>query len=401
MSFNCNFQILIFVEMIFRRGRLKKSDNNKSMIIHYYYFLKSHIISFTISALVLICCIGCVNRTAQETVIQNPDAWSFSLGDPLLVEDKAKVPIYTWFPDGHISVLPDLNGSWMMFWAGSSDYRTFGPTPYSEDQAFLAPAGPIFGGTSDGDSWHNGGLWLYSVFRLSKSNLIGFIHAEDHWYPHTEINIAWKSIAVTYSSDNGASWGEARQIITSWQRKPETPAWGGAGDFCIIRDAANSQWVCYYQEAAGPSNLKASISLAVSKESNAAPGTWYKWDGAGFSAAGLEGRGKRLPAFIEYEGGNPSVHWNTYLNKWVMVYGGWDNKAYISASPNLINWDRPGILVTPSAGSLKAWYPTIISDNGDLTAGKTAKLYYADIKNNGVNRSFISRTIEFSYEKKR
>ena len=43
---------------------------------------------------------------------------------------------------------------------------------------------------------------IYSCF----SNLIGFIHAEDHWYPRNSEAIAWKSIAVAYSYDNGETW---------------------------------------------------------------------------------------------------------------------------------------------------------------------------------------------------
>jgi hypothetical protein len=126
------------------------------------------------------------------------------------------------------------------------------------------------------------------------------------------------------------------------------------------------------------------------------PGSWYKWDGSAFSTTpGLGGKGLALPDFVGHEGANPSVHWNTYLSKWIMVYGGWDEVIYISSSTDLLNWDTPQMIIISDQGG-RAWYPTIMGDRGDLRAGQTARIYYADIADDFSSRKFYVRTITFT-----
>ena len=36
-------------------------------------------------------------------------------------------------------------------------------------------------------------------------------------------------------------------------------------------------------------------------------------------------------------GGNPSLHWNKYLELWVMVYHGWNGNIYITTARNSLN----------------------------------------------------------------
>jgi hypothetical protein len=89
-----------------------------------------------------------------------------------------------------------------------------GPTPFPEDQLRLDPEEKVFGGRFDADAYNNGGMWLKSVFResdITKNNdtdtnkLIGFYHAEDHWFPRTvgDDHYSWKSMGSAISFDNG------------------------------------------------------------------------------------------------------------------------------------------------------------------------------------------------------
>jgi hypothetical protein len=326
-----------------------------------------------------------------KPIISPSSSWDLSIGNATIIPNAPNVPIYQWFPDGHISVLKDSSDKWMMFWAEFESYRTLGSAPYPENQTELSPTNKVFG-ERGGDGWDNGGSWLNSVHNVSGNSLVGFYHAEDHWYPPNLDGIAWKSIAVTYSNDNGITWSLGQQIITAWELKPTTPEWGGAGDHSVVWDHENQQWVCLYQEQV--ENGEAQIHVAVSSDLQGGPGTWFKWNGNDFTIPGLGGKGEPLPAFKGHEGGNPSVHWNTYLGKWIMVYGGWDGVIYLSSSTDLINWDIPQALVTSDQGG-RAWYPTIIGDSGDTVAGQNSRLYYADIANDFSSRKFYARDITF------
>ena len=54
----------------------------------------------------------------------------------------------------------------------------------------------------------------------------------------------------------------------------------------------------------------------------AAAGTWKKWDGKDFTEPALGGKDFELVEAKQELGSNPSVHWNTLLQLWVMVRSG-------------------------------------------------------------------------------
>lgn len=302
------------------------------------------------------------------------------------VANPVNYPHFFYYPDGHISVVPDGN-EYIMFWAEFESHRSIGTSPFVEDQTMLQPSNAVFGKRGNFNTYDNGGSWLMSVFREQNDNFIGFFHAEDHWYPHTSNDIAWKSIGVTYSNDEGKSWTSGNQIITSATSRPLVPTWGGTGDCCVVWDHKNNRWLCYYQEQ--------TISMAISTDPKGAPGTWKKYYFGGFTENGLGGRQSPLPGLSSAPGGNPSVHWNTFLNKWIMVWHGWSPaNIYISASSDGIVWETPQTIITSEIGG-RAWYPTIIGDT-DVEAGQVAKIYYADIAQNFSYRDFKVRTITFS-----
>lgn len=319
-----------------------------------------------------------LNVMSQDTNI--------TLGSNSLILNYAGVPIFTWFPDGHIAVLKERESDqYAMYWAGSRSYRTTGEYAYPDYQLNLNPANSIFGAKTDVDSWDNGGSWLMSVFRINEDTLVGFYHAEDHYYgSENPGNIAWKSLGRTMSYDNGLTWQPGEQIITSNTPKPATPEWGGAGDNSVIWDEANQRWLCYYQEQ--------NIMLAMSEDRLGRPGTWYKYYEGSFSEPGLTGLSSQLDGLV-IAGGNPSIHFNEYLNKYVIVYHGWNRNIYLSTSPDGINWQYPELIVAPS-GQRRVWYPTIIGES-DVLGGKVARLYYADMSSDLRSRSFISRAIIF------
>ena len=64
----------------------------------------------------------------------------------------------------------------------------------------------------------------------------------------------------------------------------------------------------------------------------AAPGTWRKWDGQDFTGEGIDGPSTVIPGLNGTWGSNPTVHWNTLLQRWVLIYASWPAKLYISTS---------------------------------------------------------------------
>jgi len=330
------------------------------------------------------------NPQEPEAVTKSSKSWTFQLGDYTVIPNHLNVPIYAWFPDGHISIIlnerADSSSQYIMFWAEFENYRSVGPTPFPEDQLRLEPETPVFGKRGDWNGYNNGGSWLKSVFRQSETQLIGFYHAEDHWYPRNKDYIAWKSIGLATSNDNGKSWTDFEQIITSSTPKPSSPQWGGAGDCCVIWHEKDKRWICYYQNH--------NIRMAISDDPDGRPGTWYKYYQGTFSEKGLGGKSTPLAGLSDVPGSNPSVHYNTYLKLWIMVYHGWNPTCiYISSSEDGYVWKKPQVLVTGEQGG-RAWYPTIIGES-DVSADERAKLYYADFTPDGRSRNFASQAIRF------
>ena len=312
--------------------------------------------------------------------------WNVHLGQKTYV-DINHLPLYRWIPDGHISVLPDEEGQYVMYWPEFSNSRTTGESQFPEDQRTLDPVDYVFGGRmgNEGPSngYNDGGSWLMSVFRHNESDtLIGFYHGESHWYPRNGDFTAWKSTCLAYSYDNGYTWVDKGQIITSNTPKPESRRWGGSGDCCVIWDSVNNRWNCYHQEH--------NIRLAVSYDPLGAPGTWKKYYNGEFNEEGLGGKSSPLSDISSIAGSNPSVHWNTFYNKWVMVYYSWAGGIYVSLSGDGVNWEYPKKIVHKNPYDVTQ--ATIIGET-DTKAGKLARLYYAEF--NASGRRMAARDILF------
>lgn len=321
----------------------------------------------------------------SQYILLGQSNWSVVVGQKTYV-DIDHLPLHQWIPDGHISVLPDEDGKYVMYWSEFNNSRTIGDSQYPEDQKTLDPVDFIFGGRvgNEGPSngYNDGGSWLMSVYRHHGDTLIGFYHGESHWYPRNGNFTAWKSTCLAYSYDNGYTWEDQGQIVTSNTPKPETPTWGGSGDCCVIWDSVNSRWNCYHQEH--------NIRLAVSYDPLGAPGTWKKYYDGEFNEDGMGGKSTPLSNLSEVAGSNPSVHWNTFLNKWVLVYYSWSGGIYLSVSNDGVNWESPRKIV--SKGNYDVTQATIIGET-DIEAGRLARLYYAEFSSSG--RKMAGRDILF------
>jgi hypothetical protein len=315
----------------------------------------------------------------------------FFLGSTRTLPDaQPNVPVYRFCPDGHISLVKD-GDQWQMYWAGSTTYRTLGPSiDTMKDPVAVLEPGPR------GD-FDNGGAWLFAVFRQSGEKLLGFYHAEDHEFsgdPSSKF-VAWKSIARCTSHDNGKTWRKHGQIITSARPKPATPTWGGCGDCCVVWDDAHNRWTCFYQEHF--------LHVAISTDSDGQAGTWKKYDHGEFSPPGLGGASTPITSLSKFPGGNPSVVFNKFLNAWLIVWGTWDmssphpNSIWISTSRDLLDWTAPRVVVK-ATGNERNWYPTLFGET-EPSGGENLRLCYAHFADKPQSdRQFILREITFQRE---
>lgn len=319
--------------------------------------------SSRIKAAVVFLCLVAVLISSGHAVAEGVH---FKLGGARKVpRPHAGLPIYKYSPDGHCTVFQTDSDVWM-FWPGVDSYRSSGPSLFEMyDCEKVLSAGPQGG-------FDSGGAWLYTVLRGKEGRMLGFYHAEDRTFPLSpESNfIAYKSIARCVSEDSGLTWKNREQILTAHAPKPKRAKWSGLGDHCIVWDPASRQLVCFFQE-------EGYLSMAVSSDPQGRAGTWRKWYQGGFTEPGLGGRATALPAFAKHPGGNPSLLWNTYLERWLITWHTWRGDLWISSSTNLMDWSPPKILLKKLPGKGKAWYPTLVGTT-DKVGSETLRLLYAE-----------------------
>jgi hypothetical protein len=283
---------------------------------------------------------------------------------------------WKYFPDSKLTIVEDGSNGVQVYWGAY--YRSLGPS-WLEAGAATGVLQPGAAGEFD-----TGAVFM-SIYRKSETDLIGFYHAEDYSFgTNNHSFVSWKSIASCYSTNNGAQWIKRGQILSAPGIKPEVPTWGGVGDFCVVRDEAQSRWVCIFT---GIVDQDIWMSVAISTDPEGKPGTWLKYRNGKFEEPGLGGNFDRLPGFEAFRGAvqNPAVHWNSFLKRYIMVMqtNGHipegsdviDTSVYLSESTDLVHWTKPRILVQALPNE-RMWYPTVL-DRTDLQAGQEAYLVYA------------------------
>ncbi|MCQ2583351.1 MAG: hypothetical protein MJ160_05540 [Treponema sp.] len=301
-----------------------------------------------------------------------------------------------YWPDGKICTVKK-GDTWQLFWCEAVDILTEGPTVWPEDHYSKVTKNNIVFGkeTAVIPNFTDHGAWFIGVFPLNDSGrYVGFFHAETYW-PDEVSKVgeerAHKSIGVTYSNDYGKTWEKGTPIITSSSPKPAHSSWSGLGDGTVIYDEVNSRWICYYQGKAGFGSNK--LCMAASYDPEGKPGTWKKWDGSDFSgeACGENGLGSSNVAISnlsDVPGANPSVMWNHYLNKWIMVYHSWEKEIYLAASDDAIHWTNPKKIIGDK--DFPVWYPNLISEEGEKTGGQTVRLYFGYFYPNPYEKRHLS-----------
>ena len=242
-------------------------------------------------------------------------------------------------------------------------------------------------------------IWVESTFKDDDGTLYGAFHYEptticfSNLHPPTAPRIIWMR-----SRDNGASWEDLGFIISADPSAinclTKSP-WdsGGTGDFSFIADRSK-EYFYFYGTSYDPRFEEQGIFVARMRfaDRDNPSGKVMKWYRGAWSEPGLWGHVTPVfPAQRDYtrlDGcmfWGPSIHWNTYLNVYVMVMNhAADTKLtndgiFITFNPDVSNplgWsepqiilDRPGILKAQAFGS---------AENGTLRV--PPGVYYGELR---------------------
>ena len=324
-------------------------------------------------------------------------------------------------PDEHLSYVRYADGSSRVFWAGgtsagagnsvamvTTDFATFAPLVSKQGNA-VSVFSPSGGGTTafDGDYAGPGTVMLAA----NGKDLLMFYHGENHFFNGVDYPFEpfYAAIGLARSTDNGVSWQRQGEIISGMTPYPTTTpprnALGAANPSVI---AVNGFLYLYYIDIgfnSGPDVIHVARSPI---SSDGAVGTWQKWYQGSFSQPGLGGlsspvQGQVPPGSLTISAGLCHVSFNTYLQKYLMVFQTADG-FYYSTSPDLTTWTVQGRLVAFGAdndnlqtGQTFFDYPTLISPDqpSDQLTSQTAYLYYAKGVWNQVNHTMYRRAVNF------
>ncbi len=290
----------------------------------------------------------------------------------------------------------DVDSNSPAFWSGDL-LHVFNSLhhPYLSEGRNLAglddPVGVLFrGGVS-------GPRWMESVIKAEDDTLYGFYHHEPVGLCGGDGKTA-PQIGAARSRDDGFTWEDLGIILAAAQRSRRCATdnlyfVGGEGDFSAVRDQEGSY--VYFAYSAYPASIDGQgIVFARMKwaDRDRPSGRVIKWRAGEWTAPGLTGRGIPAPAFAAkvswHEAGTdafwgPSLHWNTHLQKYVMLMtrtadSSFNNSGiYIAYADRLEDpraWSTPRLLIEGGA-----WYPQVMGlqrgRGTDTLAGQYARFF--------------------------
>lgn len=334
----------------------------------------------------------------------DPDSFTnfgyVKMGELKLVVPELSIDRHGYIPDGKISTGKYGDSDKYVTYIGApASLRIVSDSPDIEDYINSATVdNRVFGkGIASTEGFDDGGAWFTGVHQLADGRLAAFYHAESHW-AGIPGGHAYKSVGVTYSSDNGITWGVGQKIIASEFAKSTNPEWSGLGDCCVVYNSKLKMYICYYSGKTAKNNYF--ISMAASADIDGAPGSWKKWDGENFATEAcdadtqLGGVNIAVEGLSANAGANPTVMWNSYLNKWIIAYHSWDKSIHMAISDDGLNWKESKCVIS-SVDEL-AMYPNFVGESGDLEGGQIINMYYSSNMGENGKRNIGVRKLIFN-----
>lgn len=192
-----------------------------------------------------------------------------------------------------------------------------------------------------------------TVFNASTgTDLLMIYHAETRNFgsgPPNQHSPAFAQVGLARSTDNGVTWVRQGAIVSGADPKPSTNptkagVYGVSEPYAIIAAGFIYMFYPYTPLPGATDDGPTTLQVARAQVSvDAAPGTWTKYyNGAFGSQPGLGGLGSQIVPTVSActRPVQPSVAFNTYLNKYVLLFvcnEGW----FFSLSADLVNWSAP------------------------------------------------------------
>lgn len=242
-----------------------------------------------------------------------------------------------------------------------------------------------------------GGKWLEATWRDDDGTLYGWYHNEPLDTCSNDPHLTAPRIGALISHDEGATWDDLGIILEAPTDSLhcETQNYyfaGGNGDFSVMLDQSKSYFYFFFGTYHGQI-YEQGVSMARMSyaDRNQPTGKVWKWSNSEWNQPGLGGRVTPIiPVMNDWHQDDadafwgPSIHFNTYLNVYVIVLNRamdkyWNQEGiYISYNENLSNpsgWTMPDRLPLDPQGLA---YPQIVGiEKGgtDKLAGRTARLF--------------------------
>jgi hypothetical protein len=181
------------------------------------------------------------------------------------------------------------------------------------------------------DNKVNGGRWFEAVIKTAYGPVYGWYHFEPKGLCRGN-SLTSAMIGAAKSNDNGLHWTDLGIVLKPADDAIRCNAKGGAvagghGDFCILFDREQKYLYVYFSNYSAPlAEQGVNVARMDWKDRDSPVGKVYKWHDGAYRELGLGGKmTPLLPGKVDYlekdpeSFWGPSIHWNTHLQRYVML----------------------------------------------------------------------------------
>lgn len=238
-------------------------------------------------------------------------------------------------------------------------------------------------------------LWIEATWKAPDGRLYAWYHHEV--FLNCEDNpVSAPEIGALRSDDDGISFQDLGIILSAaGEADCQTKNYffgGGTGDFSVITDQKGEFIYFLYSSYSGDASSQGVAIARMKVEDRDQPvGSVFKYFSSNWEEPGLGGSESPIfAAATSWASANadaywgPSIHWNTYLNRYVMLLNrtccstDWPQEGiYVSFSSDLSHPETwlPPTKIFDGGG----WYPMahgLEADGTDKLAGRTARFFH-------------------------